>query len=126
MGTILVVEDDQPVRYILAEILGPEHQVVEAANVMEGIAAARHHRPDLVLLDLNLNRPNDGLEVCRAVRSEPDPALARTPIVILSGFMDQEQIAAALAVGADSYVSKPWNRASLLTLIDRLLAKRGE
>jgi DNA-binding response OmpR family regulator len=68
-------------------------------------------RPDL-LLDLNLESHHDGLEVCRILRSDPDPALARTPVIMLTGEIHQ----------AASYVGKPYSPLSLMALIDTHLA----
>jgi two-component system response regulator AtoC len=124
MATILIAEDDQPVRYVLAQMLGQRYQVVEAANVIEGIAAAQFHRPDLILLDLNLEGHHDGLEVIRTLRSEPDPALAQVPMVVLTGYLDEAAWVTARAAGANSCVSKPVDLCSFLPLIDLLLAKR--
>src|SRR6185503_10388795 len=109
MATILVVDDEKPVRNFLRVLLTPPHQVVEEGNVAGAIEAAGRTRPDLVLLDLNVGRRHSGLEVCRALRSDPDPALARVPIVMLTGNSGEADIKAALAAGADGYVRKPYN-----------------
>jgi CheY-like chemotaxis protein len=108
MATILIVEDQQNVRGLITATLIPEHRVVEAANVAQAVEMI--HRippPDLLLLDLNLEGHHDGLEVCRILRSDPDPDLARTPVIMLTGETHQADIAAALAAGADGYVGKP-------------------
>lgn len=124
MDTILIVEDDPMQRELLGAIFRSIYQLVEAADVTEGIAVAHRHRPDLVLLDLNLQDHHDGLEVCRALRGDPDRVLAQVPIVIATGSTDREDIDAAMEAGADSYVSKPWKQSTLLALINRLLRKR--
>ncbi|MBE7553183.1 MAG: response regulator [Anaerolineales bacterium] len=126
MATILIVEDDRVQRELLTAILEPTYQIAEATDATEAIIQARSTRPNLILLDLNLKGYHDGLKVCHALRKEPDPTLAQVPVVVVSGFMDEEDIAAALAAGADSYLSKPWNRSALLALVDRLLAGKKE
>jgi CheY-like chemotaxis protein len=96
----------------------PEHRVVEAANVAQAVEMIHKTRPDLLLLDLNLEGHHDGLEVCRILRSDPDPELARTPVIMLTGETHQADIAAALAAGADGYVGKPYSPLSLMALIN--------
>jgi CheY-like chemotaxis protein len=126
MATILTVEDEGSVQELLKAILMPQHQVVSAADVTQAIELARFIPPDLVLLDLNLQGHHDGLDVCRALRSEPDPALAQVPIIMLTGLAGQEDIAAALAAGADGYVRKPYSPSALRSLVDNYLTKEDE
>jgi len=125
MATILIVEDEQPIRELLKITLMLEHQVVQAANAAQAIELAQRLRPDLVLLDLDLEGDQDGLEVCRTLRREPDPILAQVPIVMLTGQTTQADIRAALKAGANSYMSKPYSPKSLLGVVDALLGKRG-
>jgi len=63
------------------------------------------------------------LDVCRALRDDPDPALARVPIVILTGQTNEVAIRAALTAGADGYVGKPYSPKALLEVIARLLTR---
>lgn len=124
MATILIVEDQQLVRELLEATLSLDHQVIPAANAAQAIEYALRLRPDLILLDLNLQGHHDGLEVCRTLRSEADPTLAQMPIVILTGQATSADIAAALAAGADGYVRKPYSPNDLLTLVTTHLADR--
>jgi DNA-binding response OmpR family regulator len=126
MATILMVEDEQPIRELLGVLLTPEHQVVQAADPAQAIEQARLTRPDLVLLDLNLQGHQDGLEVCQILRSDSDPILAQVPIVMLTGLTTEADIRAALAAGANSYIGKPYSPRALLTLIAALLARKAE
>jgi len=125
MATILIVEDEQPIRELLKITLMLEHQVVQAANAAQAIELAQRLRPDLILLDLDLEGDQDGLEVCRTLRSEPDPILAQVPIVMLTGATTREDIQAALKAGANSYMGKPYSPKSLLAVVNALLGKRG-
>jgi CheY-like chemotaxis protein len=122
MAILLVVENEVDERQILVRLLTVKYQAVEAADFAEAIAQARLVRPDLVLLDLDLEGYLDGLEVCRALRSEADPQLARVPIVVLSGHSGEEIITAASTAGASSHLEKPYRWVTLFDLIDRLLA----
>ena len=125
MPTILIADDERSVRQNLRLFLTLEYRVAEAASVAEAIALTRFHRPDLILLDLNLEAPRDGLEVCRTLRSDPDPVLAEVRIVMLTGAVGTADIAAALAAGPDGYVRKPFSPSSLLTLVRTYLAREG-
>lgn len=125
MATILIVEDEQFIRELLVVLLTPEHQVVQAVDPAQAIKLARHTRPDLVLLDLNLQGHRDGLQVCRTLRNDSDPLLAQVPILMLTGQTTAEDISAALAVGANSYIGKPYSPKALLTLVSALMTRRA-
>jgi DNA-binding response OmpR family regulator len=124
MATILIVEDEEPIRELLETILSLDHQVVQATNATQAIELARLTRPDLVLLDLNLKGHHDGLKVCRTLRSEPDPILAQVPIVMLTGQTQEADIRAALKAGADGYVRKPYSPTALLAVITTHLSRK--
>ena len=84
MPHVLVVDDDPVVADLVAfrlRRLGLE--VTVESDGESGLAAARRLRPDLVVLDWLMPRM-DGLEVCRALRADADPALARTPVLLLT------------------------------------------
>ena len=123
MATILIVEDNPEIWELLEITLSLDHQVLQAANATEAIELARHLRPNLILLDLNLRGYHDGLEVCQTLRSEADPILAQIPIVMLTGQTTQADIKAALKAGANSYMGKPYNPKSLLAVVNALLVR---
>lgn len=105
---LLVVEDDEPMRRVLATNLAAHGYDVREAR--DGEAALRlwdQGRPDLVLLDLGL--PGiDGLSVVRHIRRE-----ATTPIIILSAQDQERDKVAVLDAGADDYLTKPFGMAEL-------------
>ncbi|MEO5955073.1 MAG: response regulator [Nitrospiraceae bacterium] len=109
--TVLLIEDEPEIRRFLRTTL-PAHgfRLYEAATGKEGLAEAQARNPDLILLDLGL--PDlEGSEVIRQVRE-----WTATPIIVLSA-RDQEQVkVAALDLGADDYVTKPFG-------VDELLAR---
>ena len=106
---ILLIEDEPQMRRTLtAALRAHEYQVVEAATAREGLAQAAGRNPDLILLDLGL--PDlDGLEVTRVVRRT-----ARTPILVLSARGQESDKVAALDLGADDYLTKPFGVPELL------------
>ena len=118
-ATILIVEDEPPIRRLLRSILtAHEHRALEAATGAEALSALRHHRPDLVLLDLGL--PDiDGQALIGQIR-----ALSPVPIVVLSSRGDEAAKVAALDSGADDYVTKPFGAEELMARIRAALRHR--
>ena len=122
--TILIVEDEPPIRRLLRTTLGAQdYRTLEAATGAEALSALRHHRPDLVLLDLGL--PDiDGQVLIGRIR-----ALSPVPIVVLSSRGDETAKVAALDAGADDYVTKPFGAAELMarlrTALRHRLAQQG-
>jgi len=90
--------------------LGGEYEVIEARQGGEGLRLARHHRPDLVFLDVLL--PDiSGIQVCRVMKSDPD--LASTPVVMLTSMDQASDFGDATDAGADDYITKPFALATL-------------
>ena len=106
---ILIVEDEPPIRRLLRTTLAAQdYRVLEAATGAEALAALRHHRPDLVLLDLGL--PDiDGLALIGQIRAK-----GPVPIVVLSSRGEEAAKVAALDAGADDYVTKPFGADELM------------
>jgi DNA-binding response OmpR family regulator len=119
MTTILIVDDEPAildlVRFTLEDA---EVRVVEASDGVEALALARRLRPDLILLDVHMPRL-DGLEACRQIRH--DPALARTPIVMLTAAGQEADRARGREAGADEYLTKPFSPLALLALVEALV-----
>jgi len=109
---ILLVDDEVPIQRAVAPLLrarGYEVDVVGTGS--EALNAARTHPPDLIVLDLGL--PDiEGTEVCRRIRGE-----SAVPIVVLSARGAEADKVAALDLGADDYVTKPFGPEELLARI---------
>ena len=119
MRTVLVIEDEAPLRANLARILSVEgFRVVAAADGDEGLARAREARPDLVICDILMPRL-DGFSVLAALRSGPETAAI--PFIFLTASADKEDLARGLRSGANEYVTKPFKIADLLAAVRRLL-----
>ena len=118
-AVILVVEDEPPIRRLLRTTLGAnDYRTLEAGTGAEALSALRHHRPDLVLLDLGL--PDiDGLHLIEQIRK-----LGPVPIVVLSSRGDEAAKVAALDSGADDYVTKPFGADELLARLRAALRHR--
>ena len=100
-ATILIVEDEPPIRRLLRTTLGAhDYRTLEAATGAEALSALRHHRPDLVLLDLGL--PDiDGQALIGRIRE-----IAPVPIVVLSSRGDETAKVTALDAGADELLAR--------------------
>jgi DNA-binding response OmpR family regulator len=110
---ILVVEDDPAVAQSLKAGLERDgYAVARKANGLEAVAYALEQRPDLILLDIRL--PDlTGFDVCRELRR----LSLRQPIIMLTVRGDETDKVLGLEVGADDYVTKPYNLAELLARI---------
>ena len=108
-ATILVIEDEAPIRkFLRAGLEGHGATLVEAATGKEGMVLAAMRVPDLVLLDLGL--PDvDGLDVVRRLRE-----WSQMPIIVLSARGQEGDKIRALDAGADDYVTKPFSMGELL------------
>jgi len=115
---ILIVEDETNIASFVQLYLEKAGYAVErAATGAEGIARAQVAQPSLLLLDLNL--PDmDGLEVCRRVR-----AFSEVPILMLTARDDDVDKIVGLEVGADDYVTKPFNPRELVARIKTILRR---
>lgn len=106
---VLLVEDEPQLRRFLRPMLRAHgYRVIEAETAREGVALARSHNPDLVLLDLGLP-DGDGVEVTRQLR-----AWSQVPIIVISARGKEQDKVEALDAGADDYLIKPFGSAELL------------
>lgn len=117
---VLVVDDDETVRDVVGRYLrAAGHQVTSAADGLAALQAARLRLPDVVVLDLML--PGlDGLEVCRALRTDAD-----IPIIMLTALGEEEDRLVGLELGADDYVTKPFSPRELVLRIGSILRRTG-
>jgi two-component system KDP operon response regulator KdpE len=118
-ATVLIVDDEPPIRRLLRTSLQAQgYRTIEAETGAAAVAAAAAAAPDLVLLDLGL--PDmDGLDVIRALRQR-----GATPILVLSSRDDERGKVAALDLGADDYVTKPFGMDELVARLRTALRHR--
>ena len=120
---LMIVDDHEVVRMGLRAALEVEADftvVAEASSGKEAVEKARAHRPDIALMDVRMDGGTDGIEACRAIRSE----LPETKVLMLTSFAEEETVVAAVLAGAAGYVLKNVARARLLEAL-RSVA-RGE
>ena len=118
MKTILVVDDAPNIVELLRMYLeGAGYATVVATDGLSAVEAHRKHRPDLVILDVMLTGM-DGFEVCRAIRREAD-----TPVIMLTARTDDVDAIVGLELGADDYVTKPFNPRALVARVKAILRR---
>jgi diguanylate cyclase (GGDEF)-like protein/PAS domain S-box-containing protein len=122
MATILIVDDHVLNREFLMTLLGyGGHQLVEAADGIEGLKAASAARPDLIITDILM--PNmDGYEFVTRIREDPDPDIAVTPIIFYTAaYREREATVMALACGVRWVLPKPSEPEAILETVHQAL-----
>jgi two-component system, sensor histidine kinase len=119
---ILVIEDTEDNRQILRDLLGMAgYDMVEAHDGAEGVAKATEHKPDLILMDIQMP-VMDGITAAREIReAEATTGRRRTPIVALTANALTHQVEEYLAAGMDAHVAKPIEIAKLYDAISAVL-----
>ena len=117
---VLLVDDDTDLLDLLAFVLVREgYRVVTATDGAEALARWRKEQPDLVVLDVGLPRV-DGFEVCRQIRQG-----SVTPVILLTGRSEAEDVAQGRRVGANDYVTKPFSHQQLSAHVAAVLRRDG-
>ncbi len=119
-GSVLIVEDEAQVSYILkAILLAHGYKVYLAANADEALGVARRYRPDVILLDIHL--PDvDGLQLAEIFRHDPDTRSA--PLLVVSAYDERER---AFRQGASAFLAKPLQVDKLIATVDALARGRA-
>jgi len=117
-GTILVVDDDRKIVDLLSLYLTRDgFKVLPAYDGERALAVARRMRPDLIILDLML--PGlDGTDVCKTLKAE-----SQVPIIMLTARRTEDDKLLGLELGADDYVTKPYNARELLARVHAVLRR---
>ena len=117
--TILVVDDDPVIQKLLAVNFEMEgYRVITASDGAEALEQVAAERPAAVVLDVMMPKL-DGFEVTRRIKADPDTAAI--PVLLLSAKAQATDIAAGKAVGADAYLTKPFEPLELLETVAALI-----
>jgi two-component system cell cycle response regulator DivK len=112
---ILVIEDTEDNRRILRDLLtNAGFDVIEAADGEKGVAAAMEHRPDLILMDIQLP-VIDGYEATRRIKS--DPQSRQIPVIAVTSYALSGDEAKTRAAGCDGYIAKPYSPRQILAMV---------
>ncbi len=118
-SSILVVDDEDALRTVLSsELMNEGYEVRTAADGDEAISELDKAGYDLVLLDIKMPRMN-GFEVLKYIREKH----GKSKVVMLTGFADLKNAIESKKLGADDFVSKPYDLVDLLTTIERVLSE---
>lgn len=116
--TVLVVDDEQAIRELLALYLVQEgFTVLEAADGAEALMKNQEHKPDIIILDIMMP-VLDGLEVCRQIRK-----VSQIPIIMLTSRAEDDDRILGLELGADDYVTKPFNSREVVARVKAVLRR---
>jgi DNA-binding NarL/FixJ family response regulator len=122
MKKILVIEDHPQMRRNVTTILTMEgYQAIAAENGRLGLAAAREHRPDMIICDVMMPEL-DGLGVLAAVRA--DESIANIPFILLTARGEKLDQRIGMNLGADDYLSKPVEHSELMAAVEARLIRR--
>ncbi len=117
MHKVLIVDDEENVRYSFSKILRePAYQVLEAKDGNEAIAKVRDDKPDLVVLDIQMPELS-GLEALQRLKS----IAPKTPVLMITAYGSSDRVIAAMKHGAYEYIEKPFDIPRMKALIDEAL-----
>ena len=113
---VLIADDEAPIREILKIYCEKEgFDVIEAADGAEAILKVQSEKPDIIILDIMMP-VLDGLEVCKQVRKMSD-----IPIIMLTAKDDDDDRILGLEIGADDYITKPFNNREVIARVKAVL-----
>jgi two-component system, cell cycle response regulator DivK len=116
---ILMVEDTEDNRQIIRDLMeSVGYDLIEAEDGAAGVAMATEHRPDLILMDIQLP-VMDGYEACRRIKA--DPELRHIPIIAVTSYALSGDETKTKAAGCDGYVAKPFSPRQLLAKMNEFL-----
>lgn len=116
---IITIDDEAPVRLLIRQCLRRENvDVFEASNGREGLDVIREVQPDLVLMDVTMPEMN-GIEALQAIRT--DASLSHIPVLLLTGFKDNEQLNQALQLPHTDLLTKPFQISDLKARVRKML-----
>ena len=118
---MLIIDDNADIRAYVRSIFEKEYQVLEAVDGQEGLELAIEHSPDIVICDLMMPRM-DGFEFCKHLKS--DERSSHIPVVMLTAKATLEDRIEGFDVGADEYLTKPFNKNEIQSRVKNLLKKQ--
>jgi signal transduction histidine kinase/ligand-binding sensor domain-containing protein/DNA-binding response OmpR family regulator len=119
---ILVVEDNEDLIRFIVSSLGPDYHFLEATDGSQGLETARSEIPDVIITDIMMPRM-DGMQLTKKLRA--DFRTSHIPILMLTAKASESDKLKGLALGADDYLTKPFNKKELVFKIQNSIAGRS-
>ena len=125
MAKRVLLVDDEPHLLLLVEgrLKANGYEVLSADNGQSALEMAKREKPDLIILDLMLPKM-DGYKVCGLLKK--DLRYSKIPIILFSARAQQEDVELGKEVGADAYITKPFEPQSFLAKIEELISKESK
>lgn len=122
--TILIIENEVSNRILIERVLSTRgYRCIGASNGLEALDMLEHERVSLILTDLSMP-VMDGYRTTQLIRERP--GMERVPIVAVTAYAQSDENEAALQIGCNEYLTKPFKPRQLLEVVDRLLPGRGQ
>lgn len=121
MRTVLIAEDEQDIRNLMMLYLKREYNVLTYANGEEALAGIKEKMPDIVILDILLPGMS-GFQICEKLREEN----IYIPVIFLSAKREQSDKIRGLELGADDYITKPFDPGELMARVKALLRRSNQ
>jgi len=115
---VLIVDDEEPIRQLVSNILAKDYTVLVAIDGEEAINMARRQKPDLILMDILMPKV-DGFTACSTINQ--DPATRDIPVVMLTGIDYELNKKLSREIGAQGYITKPFSPEDLRATVGRFL-----
>ena len=116
---ILVVDDERALLVLISkELRNKGYEVITANDGQEGLETAKTQKPDLIVLDLMLPKIN-GYKVCGLLKK--DTNYAKIPVILLTSKTGTDDMELGKKIGADAYITKPYERETLFSKIEELI-----
>ncbi len=115
---VLIVDDKEPIRQLVSNILAKDYTVLVAIDGEEAINMARRQKPDLILMDILMPKV-DGFTACYTINQ--DPATRDIPVVMLTGIDYELNKKLSREIGAQGYITKPFSPEDLRATVGRFL-----
>lgn len=115
---VLIVDDEEPIRQLVSNILAKDYTVLVAIDGEEAINMARRQKPDLILMDILMPKV-DGFTACYTINQ--DPATRDIPVVMLTGIDYELNKKLSREIGAQGYITKPFSPEDLRATVGRFL-----
>jgi len=119
---ILVIDNDNEMRKYLIHLFSPKYFLYSAENGNEGMELAVRYLPDLIICDINMNGMS-GIELCAEVKHSE--TLDHIPVILLTAATNEEIKLKGIEVGADDYITKPFDSDLLLAKVETIIKNRG-